>query len=141
MPIGVGSNMSEQTATPLRILVVDDHQDTTRFLTRLLTGSGYAATGAEGFQAGLAAAKAGRYDLLICDIGLSDGDGCDLLARVAAMYPVRAVAVTGYGMPDDLHRVERAGFDQWLLKPVAFDKLRAIVEQVAADLPVPKPPA
>jgi len=123
--------MDGQTTTPLRILVVDDHEDTTRFLTRLLTGSGYAATGADGFHAALDAAKASRFDLLLCDIGLRDGDGCDLLAQVLTMYPVRAIAVTGLGMPDDFHRFEAAGFDHWLVKPVEFAKLREAIERVA----------
>ena len=117
---------------PLRILVVDDHPDTTRCVARLLERSGHAVRTAGGFHAAVAAAGAGRFDVLLCDIGLPDGDGCDLLARVSALYPVTAVAVTGYGTPADLRRYEQAGFDECLVKPLEFGRLAATVERVAA---------
>ena len=127
--------MDGKATGQLRILVVDDHHDTTRFLTRLLAGDGHRATAAEGFHAALAAAEAERFDVMVCDIGLSDGDGCERLARVSAMYPIKSVAVTGYGTPSDLHRFESAGFDRWLMKPVSFTKLREAIEGVAAGRP------
>ena len=117
----------------LRILVVDDHVDTARMLSRLLSRSGHAVKYATDLQSAIAAARADRYDLLLCDIGLPDGDGCDLLAQVTALYPVRAVAVTGYGMPGEIDRYKSAGFDACLLKPYDFEHMGQVIAEVTAS--------
>ena len=126
--------MSSLTSS-LRILVVEDHHDTAQILTKLLGMAGHSVTPAETFADALAAAKAERFDLLLCDIGLSDGDGCDLIAEVSAMYPVKAIALTGYGMPAEVRRVREAGFDGFLLKPIALEELHETIQAVATGRP------
>jgi DNA-binding NarL/FixJ family response regulator len=117
---------------PLRILVVEDQHDTAKFLTKLLSMAGHCAESAETFGAALAAARAKRFDVLVCDIGLGDGDGCDLLAEVSALYPIKAIAVSGYNTPEDVRRFRQAGFAGFLLKPVEFTNLHETIETVVA---------
>ena len=117
----------------LRILVVDDHVDTARMLSRLLSWSGHVVRYATAFKSAVAAARAERFDLLLCDIGLPDGDGCDLLEQVTALYPVKAVAVTGYGMPGEIDRYKSAGFDACLLKPYDFEHMGQVIAEVTAS--------
>lgn len=120
---------------PCRVLVVEDHEDTALLTSRILRADGYEVAVAHGYEPALSVARANRFDALVCDLGLPDGDGCRLLAEVRSLYPVRAVAVTGYGQPLDRARCEAAGFDRFLLKPVSLDQLRAAVDGATQDLP------
>jgi len=74
-------------------------------------------------------AKSETFDLLLCDIGLPDGDGCDLMRELHALYKLEGVAVTGYGMAHDVERCLGAGFNSHVLKPISFDKLLTTLEQ------------
>ena len=57
----------------VNILMVDDHADTNRAMKRLLEKLGHRVATADSVAAGLAAADAAPFDLLISDIGLPDG--------------------------------------------------------------------
>lgn len=118
----------------LRILIVDDHVGTAEVLSRLLRHCGHAPATAHSCASALSALHGDRFDLLLSDIGLADGDGCELLQAARAIQPIPAVALTGYGMRIDLERYEQAGFDACLVKPVAFPKLL----QVLRDISVPE---
>ncbi|HXG04027.1 MAG TPA: ATP-binding protein [Candidatus Binatia bacterium] len=109
-----------RTARALRILLVDDHNDTREMLHAALVSDGYqveeAATGAE------ALARAAEFspDVIVIDIGLPDIDGYEVARRLRAIRPdgVRLIALTGYGQARDRRRGEAAGFDAYLVKPV-----------------------
>src|SRR5256885_2803284 len=108
MPNGRKTDMSTESPppiTPLQILLVDDHHNTVKALDLLLTRDGHHVRTAEGFAAALASARAERFDVLVTDIGMPDGDGCDLLAEIRALYPIWAIALTAYGMPGDFKRI------------------------------------
>src|SRR5438477_10376528 len=70
--------------------------------------------------------------IFLCDIALPDGSGYDVIAEVKRKRPVKAVALTGFGAPDDIERGKEAGFDFHLTKPVDFHELRAVLGQIAA---------
>jgi CheY-like chemotaxis protein len=123
------------------VLCVDDHHDTARLLGRLLVMLGYTVREAEGYAAALAAAKAQRFDILIADLGLKDGDGCDLMAAISALYPVKGIALTGYVRPEDRMRCEDAGFAVFLAKPFELDDLRKAMESLDAGSNGPDCPA
>jgi CheY-like chemotaxis protein len=125
--------MSIAPSQPLRILVVDDHGDTVSALSRLLRREGHEVATAHTASAAMAEAASGRpVDLLVSDIGLPDFDGCELLRRLRDMYrrEVPAVALTGYGEEQQVEECRRAGYGQFLLKPIAFEKLRDAVRAV-----------
>jgi PAS domain S-box-containing protein len=112
----------------LRVLVVEDNADTLRILARLLSGRGHrVATAADVASALAAVASEGPFDLVVSDIGLPDGSGLDLMPRLRARGPIRGIALSGYGMEDDLRRSREAGFDVHLIKPVDFAKLEEII--------------
>ena len=80
----------------LSILLVDDHADSLVPLARLLRRCGYEVAAAATVSEGLEAAARRVPDVIVSDIALPDGDGCDLLHRVRHTHPaVRGVAVTG----------------------------------------------
>jgi CheY-like chemotaxis protein len=117
----------------LRILVVDDHCDTLRSLKLLLTRLGYQVLGAENMMDALRIAEHEQFDLLLSDIGLPDGSGHELVKRIREKRSVMAIAVSGFGMEEDVRRSRDAGFFDHLTKPVSLDRLQQVIEQVQAQ--------
>ena len=111
-----------------RILVVEDHTDTASALSRLLSLAGYQVNTANGVRAALALCRADDFDLVISDIGLPDGTGYDLMRSLR--HRMKGIAISGYGMEDDLERSRDAGFIEHLTKPVSLDKLHTVIRQV-----------
>jgi CheY-like chemotaxis protein len=125
--------MDDRIGQPLRILIVDDNHDTTKVFKRLLSGEGHRVTTAESFEDAIASARAERFDVLLCDIGLPERDGYAVLTEVRSLYPIRAIAITGHAIPEDMKRVTDAGFDEYLLKPIDFDRLRVRLATLASE--------
>ncbi|MDQ3198253.1 MAG: response regulator, partial [Verrucomicrobiota bacterium] len=120
----------------LRLLVVEDHEATLAVLTRLLTRSGHHLTSATSVRDGLAAAKMEPFDAVISDLGLPDGTGFELMEKLRAAHGLRGIALSGYGMDEDLRRSQAAGFGAHLTKPIDFAQLERALE----DLMVPASP-
>jgi len=114
-----------------RILLVDDHAPTRTTLTHLLARRDY-----DVFSAGSAAearsiAADYHLDLVVSDIGLPDQDGCELMKGLRAESPeLPGIALSGYGMDDDVARTRDAGFREHLKKPVNIDALAAAISSV-----------
>jgi len=70
--------------------------------------------------------------VLICDIGLPDGSGYEVVSQTRRARPIKAVALTGFGTEEDLRRSREAGFDFHLVKPVDFHELQTILDKLAA---------
>jgi CheY-like chemotaxis protein len=121
------------------VLVVDDHADTARAIRRLLTAG--APVRCEVRTAGsvgeaLTACRDGAIDLLISDIGLPDGSGLDLMRELRARHgsdQVKGIALSGYGMEDDVRRSRTAGYDAHLTKPVTAAALHGAVRAVVGS--------
>jgi len=117
------------TRDGLHLLLVEDHDSTRDVLARILERSGHrvhvASTGAE--ARGIAAAQ--RVDLVISDIGLPDESGLDLMEALRAAHDLRGIALSGYGMEEDIRRATAAGFSAHLVKPVNFERLRELLDQ------------
>ncbi len=116
----------------LRLLVVEDHEATLEVLTRLLTRSGHHLTCASSVRDALAAAAGGKFDAVISDLGLPDGTGFELMGKLRTAYGMRGVALSGYGMDEDLHRALEAGFAAHLTKPIDFAQLERALEELMA---------
>ena len=121
---------SEDAPKPLRILLVEDHADTARLLARLLRRLGHTVHVADTVAAGLAVSERESIDLILSDLGLPDGTGIDLMRRINHRHPVTAIALSGYGMEDDVKKSLAAGFRKHLTKPVNFNHLQEAIESV-----------
>ena len=95
-----------------------------------LQGAGFAVTTAA--AAGEALARIGRepFDLLVSDVGLPDGDGYEIMRHLRALGSVPGIAMSGYGMDEDLERSRAAGFAEHLVKPIEVPKLIAAIRRV-----------
>ncbi len=109
-----------------RILIVDDHVDTCTGMQLLLNRRGYQVAVAHDVASAIATAKGGKFDLLISDLGLPDGTGYDIMEAVRDSG-LRGVALSGFGMEDDLAKSRAAGFSEHLIKPVNIESLDALL--------------
>jgi CheY-like chemotaxis protein len=116
----------------LRILVVEDHNDTLEALSRLLSHFGHEISVADRAENAINMINSKQFDVVLCDIALPDGSGYDVIAEAKKKHPVKAVALTGFGGTEDVERGKKAGFDFHLTKPVDFHELRAVLGQIAA---------
>jgi PAS domain S-box-containing protein len=128
------------TATPgpgssgLSVQIVEDHDDARESLALLLSLNGHDVTVLSGGHAGVQAAVADPPDVLICDIGLPDLSGLEVIRAIRAACPAGrpfAIALTGYAHAEDREQALGAGFDVHLAKPPAFERLEAILAEVA----------
>jgi CheY-like chemotaxis protein len=115
----------------LRILVVEDHSDTLQALSNLLKHFGHEISVADDAESARKIIGSKEFDVVLADIALPDGSGYDVVAEAKRKRPVKAVALTGFGAPDDIERGKEAGFDFHLTKPVDFHELRAVLGQIA----------
>jgi signal transduction histidine kinase len=114
----------------VRILLVDDHEDTLEFMSRFLTLSGHEVVNASSYGKALNAGKQHQFDVVISDIGLPDGNGYALMQALQALSPVKGIALSGYGMKADVDRSLAAGFAAHLTKPCDLSVLNATIEKV-----------
>ncbi|HEY8666696.1 MAG TPA: hybrid sensor histidine kinase/response regulator, partial [Tepidisphaeraceae bacterium] len=114
----------------LRVLLVEDHHDTLRVMSKLLRALGYSVIGATTVAAAVELADREAFDVLVSDIGLPDGTGMDLLRKIKSKRPFKAVAVSGFGQEEDRIRSKQAGFLEHLTKPVDFQRLQAVLKQM-----------
>jgi len=137
----------------LRILVVDDDQDMRNVLARALRFYGAAAvpvgSGAEARALLAEPGTDGPFDLLVCDIGMPDEDGYDVIRKVRASpgqsHAIPAIALTAYGRAQDRVRALEAGFQSHLVKPVDPNELLVVIRSLfdrfaASDARPARPP-
>jgi len=122
----------------LRILLVEDHPDTAEQLARLLKRAGHQVTCAGCVKEAQERTLRSRdrsedreFDLLISDLGLPDGSGYDLMRDLANRYPIPGIALSGFGMDDDIHNSLAAGFSRHLTKPVDWEELKTEIQKIA----------
>jgi PAS domain S-box-containing protein len=108
-----------------RILVVDDNIDAREALARLLEIAGHEVYQAGDGPGGLEEASRSRPDVAIVDIGLPGMNGFEVARRLKSGAPnLRLIALTGYGQGDHRRLGDEAGFETYLIKPVAFETLQ-----------------
>jgi CheY-like chemotaxis protein len=118
-PVDVGAH-ALRAPGQLRLLIVEDHADTLAVMSRLLGRAGYAITTARSVDEALQAAAGSHFDLLLSDWELPDGNAAQILAKLRESGVVKAVVISGHGMPAHLERTKEAGFDSHLTKPIGF---------------------
>ena len=118
------------TPNPRRIVIVEDSRDGREMQRYMLEHAGHEVHEAADGPGGVDTILKVVPDVALVDLGLPALDGYEVARRVRADHAgraVRLVALTGYGLPDDLKRSQGAGFDAHLVKPVDPVKLAAAI--------------
>ncbi len=112
------------------ILLVEDHQDTARVLSRILTKAGHRVELAHRVAEARALAAEKTFELVISDVGLPDGSGVELMRHLRETYGLRGIALSGFGTDEDLAASRAAGFSEHLTKPVDLDQLKTVIARL-----------
>jgi PAS domain S-box-containing protein len=139
LPLGEGQtgarsvSKEKPRATPtraLRVLVVDDNEDTANGMARLLKLSGHHIQVAYNAEDAIRAAREHEPEIMLLDIGLPDMDGYELASTLRGKQWSKdsvLIAVSGYGDQEARDNSKKAGFNHHLVKPVNFDTILAIL--------------
>ena len=127
-----GPTSSEALPQGLKILLVDDHEDTCAALEKLLVRRGHLVATTHNVRSAMEAAVRNKFDLLISDIALPDGSGMDLMMQLRAISKIPGIAISGFGNNGDIERSLQAGFSEHLIKPVKLENLEAAIERAVA---------
>ncbi|MBA2744314.1 MAG: response regulator [Chthoniobacterales bacterium] len=112
----------------VHVLVVEDHADTRSVLVKLLTRWGHEVAEASTVASAITLLNNLRFDVLVSDIGLPDGNGLSVVAAAVASGSARLkVALTAHGNAQDRDNGMRAGFDHYLTKPCDVARLRTVI--------------
>jgi len=136
---GVGGSLPAAVSSrALRILLVEDHSDTAHQLTRLLKRAGHEVTWAGSINQARALIAGSdsperNFNILISDLGLPDGSGHDLMRDLASRGSMPGIALSGYGMKNDILDSMAAGFSRHITKPVDWQELKIAIQKIAAE--------
>jgi signal transduction histidine kinase len=117
----------------LHVLLVEDNLVALKVMSRLFRDFGYEVTPAADVASARTAAKAQRFDLVVSDLGLPDGNGLELMRQLRDQYGLRGIALSGYGQDQDVRESREAGFVEHLVKPIDFARLEAAVRRVTSS--------
>ncbi len=120
---------ADAAARHLRILVVEDDESTLIVLKRLLARAGHTVETAATVAAARQQLDGPPFDLVITDLGLPDGTGHEVIEFVDTTRTA-TIALSGFGMVDDVERCEALGFTRHLTKPVDWDHLTNTIADV-----------
>jgi CheY-like chemotaxis protein len=112
------------------ILIVEDHEPTRIALCELLVGRKFAVSAAGTVAEAWKCASESKFDLLLADIGLPDGDGYLLMRELQERYGLKGIALTGYDMEDDIKLSKEAGFSIHIVKPIRASILDKALESM-----------
>lgn len=112
-----------------RVLVIDDHEPSRRYLSNILLERGYEIVG-EGSSGklALALARTATPDVLLMAVGLADLDGIQAASEILADFRVPIVLITSHYDDNTVERATKAGVMALLLKPVRAEAVSPAIE-------------
>jgi len=126
----------------LRVLIVEDHDDSREMLEHLLSAHGHAVVAAASCGQAREAAARQPFDMVICDIALPDGDGVELMRALRRDYLMTTIALSALTQAQDVARCEKAGVHAFLPKPIRIEELIRTITQfmIPPDVRAPRGP-
>lgn len=115
----------------LRVLLVEDHEDTAIVLAQIIRGMGHDVDVCHTVATACEKIRTASFNLILSDIGLPDGTGLDFIKEARKVCDTPAIALTGYGMAEDIDRCLNAGFNDHLTKPIDFERLHRTLDLAA----------
>ncbi|MBV8100045.1 MAG: response regulator [Verrucomicrobia bacterium] len=104
-------------STPLRILVIENHEVTAKFISLFLQRSGHQVTIVPDGHSALSRDDLAKFDAILSDIGLPDVNGWDLMRQLRPRTRAYAIAMSGFGDEADVQRSLASGYQYHLVKP------------------------
>jgi CheY-like chemotaxis protein len=119
-----------------QILLVEDHADTALVIRKLLEQRGYAVQVASSMATACKladeASNQSTIDLVVCDIGLPDGTGFELMRQLKDRHGLRGICLSGLDAGDDIDPDLASEFAAHLTKPIEIDQLESLIQSLIA---------
>jgi NO-binding membrane sensor protein with MHYT domain/CheY-like chemotaxis protein/nitrogen-specific signal transduction histidine kinase len=137
-PVVASQTAPQGDLAGVKVLLVDDADDTLDVLQQILQHSGATIMAASNAGTALALLEREQPDVIVSDIGMPDIDGFELMRRIrrrtaGAGGAIPAIALTAFTRQDDRHKAMQAGFDDYLAKPVEPGSLVAHIAQAVGQ--------
>ena len=121
------------SATPARLLIIDDEPSIRESLETLLTLEGFDVTLARDGAEGLDLLSRSEFELLLLDLALPGESGIDLLPRITGLHPqLPVIMITAFGTVGNVVDAVRAGAENFIQKPWDNEKLLADIRSAIA---------
>jgi CheY-like chemotaxis protein len=122
-------------STPLRILIIENHEVTAKFISLFLERSGHQVTIIPDGQTASGRDDLANFDVILSDIGLPDLDGWDLMKQLRPRTRAYAIAMSGFGGEADVQRSLASGYQYHLVKPFVPAALEEVLRKAASSRP------
>jgi CheY-like chemotaxis protein len=126
-----GSLRSYFSMSSLRVFLVENHEDTARYMRLYLEQLNCKVCIATDMITALREIPNSNCDVLISDIGLPDGDGWQLMEHLGDNRPKFAIAMSGYGTGNDQRRSRQVGYNYHLVKPFTPEALQTLLREAS----------
>jgi CheY-like chemotaxis protein len=123
-------SLSITSRAAMRVMLVDDHEDSLVSVGRLLRLLGYEVRAERDGLNALSCAKEFQPDVALIDLSLPGIDGCDVARGLRAQVATRdtwLIAMTGWATEESASRTRDAGFDLHLVKPLSVHELTTAI--------------
>ena len=123
------------TPDTYHVLLVEDHAAAAKAAARLLRHEGYRVTISGRMEDAIGLCAAMKFDVLLIDMELPDGNGLDLLDGIRGTCTAPAIVLSGYASTELLDRAKQRGFAEYLVKPVSAVGLTEAIRRVTGGSP------
>jgi two-component system NtrC family response regulator len=115
---------------PIRVLVIDDEKSIRRLIQKEFASAHRKIETAESAQEALGMIVQKKFDVIVLDICLPDGNGIELMEKIWDDLPdAEIILITGYGDIDDAVEAMRMGVYDYITKPFNLDRLEVVIEK------------
>jgi CheY-like chemotaxis protein len=128
-----GPEPVSESEDTLRILLLEDHSDTVAVISQILRQLGHKVDESCTLAEALQRIEKSVYDVVLFDLNLPDGTGFEFIEILRQSRQTPAIAITGFGMPEDIEKCSAAGFVAYINKPVTVQQLRQTLRRIVAD--------
>ena len=132
-PFSAATDLGIGSLEGMAVLVVDDSEDTTEMVQHLLEIGGASVCAATSGREGLLLATEKEFDVVLSDISMPGMDGFEFISKLRELpgkEDLPAVALTGFGRPEDIRRASENGFYAHLTKPFDIQALAKLLQNV-----------
>ncbi|HEY0764780.1 MAG TPA: ATP-binding protein [Pyrinomonadaceae bacterium] len=136
MPIAPLTDFAIGSLSGMTVLVVDDSEDTTEMVRHLLEIGGATVHAATSGREALRIARKQEFDVVLSDISMPGMDGFEFLSKlrqIPGKEDLPAVALTGFGRPEDVQRARNEGFYAHLTKPFDIQTLAKLLQKLPGN--------
>ena len=122
--------LRKSDGSPLNVLVVEDHEINRKMLVAMLSKQGITCDLAVNGQEAVEKVSSEVYDLVLMDIQMPIMDGLEATRQIRSMSMIhqpRVIALTGHAMEENRDKCLDIGIDDFLIKPISFQKLFNII--------------